>query len=525
LNDLLHSGFLRSAEGMPNRAALTVQGQTVTYAELRRRAAGLAATIQRRTPAGGSPLVAVLADRSVTSFVGILGSLLAGRAYVPLNPHFPVAKTRQMLRRAGCRALVVDTTAEAHLPDLLEEIDAALVLLPDREDVSALAERWPQHTVVGARDIESDLSWAPTPQTPDALAYLLFTSGSTGAPKGVMVTHGNATHFVRTAVERYGITSDDRFSQMFDATFDLSVFDMFVAWHQGACVCCPSRTTLWNPGTFIQEQRVTVWFSVPSVAMLMNSVGALKPGRYLSLRWSLFCGERLPVESAQAWAAAAPASIVENLYGPTELTVFCTAYRWDAAQSPAESELGVVPIGHPLPWMQAVVVDESLCEVRPGEIGELLVSGPQRTPGYWQDSEATARAHVRVPGSEATFYRTGDRVRRPVHGGPLVFRGRIDQQIKVRGHRVELGEVESTLLEVPGVESAAAVGWPTTASGPSGIAAFVAGADVEPASIRSSLLSKLQDYAVPQTIRVLPSMPLNANGKVDRQALLSLLDA
>ena len=510
---------------MPDRTALTVQGETVTYAGLRRRAAGLAATIQRRTPAGGPPTTAVFADRSVAAFAGILGSLMAGRAYVPLSPHFPVAKTRQMLQRAGCRALVVDSTAEALLPDLLEEIDAALVLLPDRQDVSAIAERWPRHIIAGALDLEPEAVWRPAPQTSTALAYLLFTSGSTGTPKGVMVTHGNATHVVRTAVDRYGITADDRFSQMFDATFDLSVFDMFVAWHQGACVCCPSRTAMWNPGTFIQEQRLTVWFSVPSVAMLMNGLGALKPERYPSLRWSLFCGERLPVESAQAWAAAAPSSIVENLYGPTELTVFCTAYRWDPALSAAECELGVVPIGHPLPGMHAVVADESLCEVGPGEIGELLVTGPQRTPGYWQDSEATARAHVSIPGSEATFYRTGDRVRRPIDGGPLVFRGRVDHQIKIRGHRVELGEVESTLLEVPGVESAAAVGWPTTASGASGIAAFVSGEGVEAASIRSSLLSKLQGYAVPQTIRVLRRMPLNANGKVDRQALLSLLDA
>ncbi len=253
---------------------------------------------------------------------------------MPLNPNFPVAKTRQMLQRAGCRALVVDAGAEAQLPDLLEEIAGSLVLLPDREDVDALAKRWPQHTIVGADEVEPDLSWKPTPQTTDALAYLLFTSGSTGTPKGVMVTHGNATHFVATAVERYGITSDDRFSQMFDATFDLSVFDMFVAWHQGACVCCPPRSTLWNPSAFIQDQQLTVWFSVPTTAVLMNRFGALKSGALpVAQRWSLFCGERLPVEIGRAWATAAPRSLVENLYGPTELTVACTAYRWDPDRS------------------------------------------------------------------------------------------------------------------------------------------------------------------------------------------------
>ena len=135
-------------------------------------------------------------------------------------------------------------------------------------------------------------------------------------------------------VDRYGINAGDRFSQMFDTTFDLSVFDMFVAWSQGACVCCPSRKTLLNPDVFVREKDLTVWFSVPSLGMLMDRFGALKAGRYPSLRWSLFCGEQLPVDLATHWAAAAPESILENLYGPTELTVACSVYRWDQAALP-----------------------------------------------------------------------------------------------------------------------------------------------------------------------------------------------
>jgi acyl-coenzyme A synthetase/AMP-(fatty) acid ligase len=153
------------------------------------------------------------------------------------------------------------------------------------------------------------------------------------------------------------------------------------------------------------------------------------------------------------------------------------------------------------------------------------MAGPQQTPGYWRDAQATAAAYVAVPGREGRFYRTGDRVRRPVGDGPLTFLGRVDHQIKVRGHRVELGEVESMLLKVPGVDSAAAVGWPMTLSGALGIAAFVTGVGVEPAVVRATLQTTLQDYAVPQTIQVLPVLPLNANGKVDRRALVTLLDA
>jgi amino acid adenylation domain-containing protein len=519
----LHSGFLHSAERWPGAAALTVQGRSLTYFDLRQRAAAIGATMERLDAGGDMPLAAVFASRSETAFIGILGTLLAGRGYVPLNPGYPVARTRQMLQRSGARVVVAGVEAESQLIQLLEGLEPMTVLLPERGDTTLLASQDPRHTFIGTREFDLPLAWKPAAPSPDAVAYLLFTSGSTGIPKAVMVTHRNAAHFVASAVERYGIGPGDRCSQMFDTTFDLSVFDMFVGWQGGACLCCPSRATLWNPGPFIGDQQLTVWFSVPTAAAMMKRLGALQPGSYPSLRWSLFCGEGLPADTARAWAAAAPSSTVENLYGPTELTVACTVYRWHGHRSMMECEQGVVPIGEPLPGMRALVVDDDLREVPPGHAGELVVAGPQRTPGYWGDPQATARAHVAVPGHEDLFYRTGDRVRRPINGGPLRFLGRLDQQVKIAGHRVELGEVESTLLELPGVESAAAVVVPPAAEGIPEIAAFVTGRDIEPSAIRSSLRARLQDYAVPQTIRVLPALPLNPNGKVDRGALATLL--
>jgi amino acid adenylation domain-containing protein len=517
-------GFLRSAESVPDRPALDVAGATLSYRELLGNALRLAATLQSRVEPRSSPLTAVFADRSAVGFAGILGTLLAGHGYVPLNPNFPVARTRRMLQRAGCASLIVDSTALPQLDAVLNGLwSSLLVILPDNADARALASRWPQHSFVTAGDCALASSWIEVPQSPDEVAYLLFTSGSTGEPKGVPVTHANATHFVNTMVERYGIEPADRFSQMFDTTFDLSVFDMFVAWHGGACVCCPSRVRLLNPGSFIREHALTVWFSVPSVGLLMYRFGALKPGRYPSLRWSLFCGEPLLVTLAQAWSSAAPASTLDNLYGPTELTVACAAYRWQSARSPAESLDGLVPIGVPTAGMKARVVDDGFEEVGPGEIGELLMTGPQRTWGYWRDAAATATAHIQLPGSDDVYYRTGDRVRRPIGEGPLTYVGRLDDQIKVMGHRVELGEVESVLRQEPGVHAAVAVGWPPTGAGHSGIAAFVVGAGINVAAIRSSVRLKLQRHAVPQTIRVLPAFPHNASGKIDRQALLQLL--
>jgi acyl-coenzyme A synthetase/AMP-(fatty) acid ligase len=174
--------------------------------------------------------------------------------------------------------------------------------------------------------------------------------------------------------------------------------------------------------------------------------------------------------------------------------------------------------------MRVKVVDETLHEVAPGAPGELVMAGPQRSREYWCDGAATSRAHVSISGETDVYYRTGDRVRRD-GDQPITYLGRIDHQIKILGHRVELGEVESVLRAEPGVDAAVAVGWPLTQTGPGGIAAFVTGSGLDPVAIRQRVRTKLQSHAVPQTIQVLTAFPQNASGKVDREALLRLLSA
>jgi amino acid adenylation domain-containing protein len=524
----LHAGFLAAADARPESPALTVGGSTLTFAALRDRAAALAATADRHSPGGGPPLTAVLAHRSSTAFAGVLAALFRGHGYVPLHPDFPPERTRSMLERAGCTEIVADARSAPLLETLLAGSSRrTVVLLPDSDDAAELGESLHPHRVVGPSSMERPESWEPREPDPSGIAYLLFTSGSTGVPKGVMVMHRNAVHFVETAVDRYDIREDDRFSQTFDLTFDLSVFDMFVAWERGACVCCPSAKALIAPGRYVEEAGLTVWFSVPSLAATMTSLGLLRDGDFPALRWSLFCGEALPASVAEAWSRAAPNSTVENLYGPTEATIACTGYRWDPARSPSECELGVVPIGTPLPGTTSLVADEALVDVGPGESGELLVAGPQVTAGYLDDPERTAASFVRPPGRTAVHYRTGDRVRRPAGDEPLRYLGRLDDQIKVQGHRVELGEVEAAVRDAGGVSDVAAVGWPVTSSGFGGIVAFVAAGAVEAVdlpALRSGVARRLPRYMVPREIRVVGTLPRNANGKRDRKALVRMLD-
>jgi amino acid adenylation domain-containing protein len=505
----LLSGFARSVGAFADRPALEVAGETLSYGELGRRAAAIGAAIAARGPDGAPPLTAVFASRSPTAFAGVLGALWAGHGYVPLNPSFPVQRCREMLLRSGCRTLVVDATAAGRLEELFDGIDEPpAIIAPDAEEEGG--------TLYAVAD--------PVISSEDAIAYLLFTSGSTGRPKGVGVAHRNVVSFIGAVADRYGIDENDRFSQTFDMTFDLSVFDMFVAWERGACVCCPSERQLMAPSRFIRDSGLTVWFSVPSLGAFMRRLRMLKSGSYPSLRWSLFCGEPLPAELAGAWAAAAPSSVVENLYGPTEATIACTVHRYVPGETGGDN--GVVPIGEPIGETRTLVVDPELREVEPGMDGELLVSGPQVTPGYWEDPEKTAAAFVTPPGHEVRHYRTGDRVRRPSRfGEPLAYVGRLDHQIKVLGHRVELGEVEAALREASGIDAAIAVGWPLTDSGAGGIVAFLGDPGVDVRALRDALAERLPEYMVPRRFEFLEALPLNANGKFDRKAMLALLES
>jgi amino acid adenylation domain-containing protein len=522
----LWSGFCRSVLAFPERPALEVNGDTLTYLDLKNRAARLAATLARHSPGDAPPLTAVFAYRSATAFSGVLGALLRGHGYVPLNRTFPPERTRLMLERSQCRSVIIDTQSEPQLEQILADAKAQLLLLfPDRRDVVALSKRWAQHIVLGADDLEPAAAWlAPEPK-PGSIAYLLFTSGSTGTPKGVVVSQDNVRHYVDWTIDRYGITHEDRLSQTFDMTFDLSAHDMFVAWERGACVCCPSQKETIKPDRFINNSRLSAWFSVPSMALFMRRLGLLKPGMYPGLRLSLFCGEALPMETVVQWAKAAPNSIIENIYGPTELTIACTAYRWDSINSPAQCEQGIVPVGEPFAGMKALVVDEDLNEVAPGTDGELLMTGPQLSLGYWLDEEKTARAFVVPPGKHHVYYRTGDRVRRPLPGQPMFYLGRMDNQIKILGHRVELGEIEAALRQASGVDGVVALGWPLTPSGADAIEAFLQTDTIDSRALLDAVKSRLPAYMVPRAVHALARFPLNSNGKFDRKALLAILQA
>jgi amino acid adenylation domain-containing protein len=506
----LRGGFIRATAAYPLNLALFVDERGYSYAELDQIVRRWCTQLIRQL--GAPPKrVGVFGSRSLISYAGALTASYLGATYVPLNPRFPASRIRAMAQHAGLDAIIVDKLGAAKLPDVLDGLDnAPAILAPDTLDPS----------LPSVQDALSSLSAVAM----DAVAYLLFTSGSTGSPKGVPILHSNVRAYIDWAMERYQFRSSDRFSQTFEQTFDLAMFDLFVAWESGACVYAMSPVELLAPVKYINRHGLTVWFSVPSVPAQMQRRNTLRPASLPTLRWSLFCGEALPASSASAWQRAAPASVVENLYGPTELTISCTVYRWDDSSSPELCVNGNVPIGTPHPGLHALLIDEHLRPVAAGETGELCISGAQTSPGYWHDAERTAERFVDI-GERAErrlYYRTGDRAR-CLSTGDLVCLGRTDYQVKVLGFRVELGEIEAVLRKVPAVSEAVALPWPVHEGAAQGLVAFVSQPEFNESRLRDACRAALPDYMVPGRFVPVMDMPLNSNGKVDRNALAALL--
>jgi amino acid adenylation domain-containing protein len=516
---LLHSGFLTSARLVPDNPALSLNGRTWTYRELdgiaRLWASALITSHERPRRVG------ILGHRGLVTYAGFLAALYAGAAVVPLNKKYPVDRNREILQRAEVDVVLADAGSQARLRPLLDETpNAPAIVLPESDEAPA---NLPDRVRVLTRPGVASCVPLGEPVAVDAkdTAYLLFTSGSTGSPKGVAITHANVAAFLAVNTERYDFTAEDRFTNTFDHTFDLSVFDLFMAWGSGACLVPMDTADLMRPLDFVRENDITVWFSVPSVAVIQQRRGALVPDGLPSLRWSLFCGEALQVSTAQAWQAAAPRSVLENLYGPTEATIACLVHRWDAATSPALALNGVVPIGAPYPGMAAAVLAEDGSPVPDGESGELCLSGAQVFEGYLKAPEQTEAAfHTALSpdGGVRRWYRTGDLVRR-TEGGEYRYAGRLDTQVKILGHRVETGEVEAHLLRREQVAQAVVVAVPGDEEGTTVLAAVLSGDDLDVDEVDEGLRETLPPYMIPLTYHLVDTFPLNANGKVDRKAL------
>jgi len=516
VNYNLAQDFYRNALVNSGRLALSAGGRNLSYRELAALAQSVAAWLPRGADGRGGR-VGILGSRSFEACVGVLGTCWAGGTYVPISLKLPEARVRDVFERAGLSALIVDTGGTRLLSEQVLSAAPRRILVPDKS-------RLPPHfgdTIADFGSLTSDGGpTEPVPVRGDDIAYIEFTSGTTGVPKGVMIPAGAVHHYRMVMQERYGFTADDRIAETADLCFDVSVSNMFTTWAAGASLHVVPTTQAMAPAKFIQEHALTVWFSVPSIIAMLQQMRLLSAGAFPTLRYSMFIGEPLATRSALAWRAAAPNSSIDNLYGPTEATVACLGQRIEIPPL-VTPERDVIAIGRPFPGTEAAIVGPMQDSLPPGTVGEIALAGVQLAAGYLDAPDLTASRFPTIAGKR--WYLTGDLGRQDASG---VFHhlGRIDNQVKVMGNRVELEEIDSHLQAVSHSALAVAVAWPVSHGTASGITAFVADTELEPAQIKDALRHRLPSYAVPTAVYRIRAMPMTASGKVDRKALLATLE-
>lgn len=493
--------------------------ESLTYAEIETQSDRLAAILIEQGCRPGDR-VAMLMPKSPDAIVVMHAALKAGCAYVPLDPASPAPRIAHVIRAAEPLLILTVADQAGLLTELAKEVTLpGLGVIDANEfDEDGIAAGF------GRSDWKSfDASFSMPSTTADDIAHLLFTSGSTGVPKGVMITHRNVEAFIGWALTEFGIKADDRISGHPPLHFDLSTFDIFGTFAAGAQLHLVPHSLNLNPrrlAAMIRDTGLTQWFSVPSALGLMTKFKAVEDGDFPELERLIWCGEVLPTPILRDWMQRLPHVRFTNLYGPTEATIASSYFHIPGL--PAD-DAAPIPIGRACLDEELLVLDDELRPAPTGEIGDLYIAGVGLSPGYWRDPEKTAAAFLPDPRSDdgARIYRTGDLAR--VDGDGLFhFLGRADSQIKSRGYRIELGEIETALGALPGISECAVVGVDLGGFEGTTIAAAFAtdnGGELTAPGLRKQLLEALPAYMLPSRWLELPSLPKNQNGKIDRPAL------
>ena len=507
-----------AAERDPGALAMRCLEEQLTYGELEHRANQVAHVLVQHGVERGDR-VGLLLGKGIDALVALHGIMKAAACYVPLDTNAPARRIATCLGDGDVRVAVTTPEHGGFVGELLDE-------------------GWSPELLVG---LESDerlavLPWSSVrtaPESPparrvlaDDLAYIIFTSGSTGAPKGIPHTHASSLAFVAWAADAYGLTAADKLSQLAELHFDMSVFDLFVAQYVGAATVVVPTAYARFPASLsalLQSERVSVVFTVPFLLSHLESRGALDERDLTALRWVIFGGDGHSVPDILALMARWPHARFSHMYGPAE-TNGCTYALLEAGAAPPAGE--PFDIGQPCPAMRCLVIDVCGDEVAAGAEGELAISGPSVMAGYWRRpdlDEAAFFERVDDDGQHRRYYRSGDRVR-TLQSGALQFLGRMDRQLKVRGHRVELDEVEAALMDHPAVIEAGVVGIRDDTGSVALAAAVQLQREVPHAELLQHVAARLPSYAVPADVKVLDGFPRTGTGKLDRRALTRQLN-
>ena len=458
--------------------------------------------------------VIIMGSKSFFTHAGIIGTVMAGSYYTPLNETFPIERNIDIIKISNAQSIVIDIDDFKNYENILDSIDDYNIICPEK-DLEYITKRFPNHKVSYNKQSIQNL----IVEDSDAV-YMLFTSGSTGIPKGIKISHYNLYNYIKAFTKRNSITDNDRFIQMNDLTFDLSVHSLFLSILHGACLYVPSSSERINPVKFINDYSITNILMVPSSIAFMKKMRVLKDNSLMSVKYLSFCGETLPFDNAILMAKAAPNAKLENLYGPTEATIACTYFEFDKNTEELIEYSGSMPIGNAYDGMNVELFDNNLNKIIDNSIGQIVLSGKQLTTGYVNNKEQTKEKFIMI--DNKLHYITGDLGR--VINNKLVFLGRNDSQVQIKGYRVEIFEIEHALSKINGIISNAVIPTPVGAVTYENTTAFITcNTNIDLIKIKEELSKKLPNYMVPNNIIILDNMPLNSNGKIDRNQLKKIL--
>ncbi len=476
------------------RNAFCIAQKFYSYQQFAQKISDIRSEIQNRIPEDQIP-VGLITNDDLETYASIIALWMEGKAYAPLNPDFP-AKRLEMIIKMAEIDFVLDSSEKQsvnHGKTILTKTLATTEIILEPKQVS-----------------EKDL------------AYIFFTSGTTGTPKGVPITFGNLSDFTDAFWDlNYPIGPDDRCLQMFDLTFDLSVMSYLCPLLQGACVYTIPKEEIKYSYIFelMEDHKLTFALMVPSILHYLRPY--FDEIDCPDMKYSLFCGEALPLDVTEEWSKCLPNATIANVYGPTECTIFCTDYTFNRDTS-NKTHNGVLTIGKDMKNTDAIIVDKENNEVGKGESGELCLSGGQLTPGYWKNEKKNDEVFFfkKFNDVDTRFYRTGDLCAKDDEGD-ILYLGRVDFQAKIQGFRVELSEIEFHAKEGLNKTNTVAIAF-TNSIHNTEIGLVIESKAFDYKELLDYLKTKLPSYMIPTKIKFVEELPLNVNGKTDRNKLVKM---
>jgi amino acid adenylation domain-containing protein len=517
--EFLQQLVTRQAEQRPDAIALVMNDERTSYAVLEETSNQLARQLKAVGCVPGDR-VCFLTPKSPTAVIIELGILKADCVYVPLDPSSPAPRLARIIAACEPWCVLVAGSAVESLRDALAEAD-----LNAAPSIGCLDAEGPPETDLKIDFRRDDLTVFPgrpldyRNHRPDT-AHILFTSCSTGDPKGVQITHNNALNFIEWAIRYFNVSAEDRASGHPPLHFDLSTFDIYATLGAGAQLhLVPAELNLLpnRVADFIRKHELTQWFSAPSLLNYMARHDVIAQGDFPALKRLLWCGEVFPTPALRHWMTRLPHVSFTNLYGPTEATIASSYYTVPERPSHDDSP---IPIGRPCEGEDLLVLDDHLQPMSLGEAGGLYIAGAGLSPGYWNDEKKTSEVFIETD-EYGRIYKTGD-LAKVGEGGLIYFLGRADSQIKSRGYRIELGEIETALNALGLLRECAVVA--VNSDGFEGAAICCAyaplpGSGGDPTTLRRALRRTLPSYMLPSHWIYFERLPQNGNGKIDRRAL------